>query len=295
MERKRKSEERQEITIEERIGNAKLTPKDKTILDYMMDNQEFACFQTSNEIAEKLSVSPSSVVRLSAKLGYENFAQMKRALQEQVAQKRKKSPVNVEIPYEKIKQADNLTDRELVGAIRQNINNNLQQDMVSMDVSLYLRAAKVISKADRVFLVGFRACAGFADSLGVMMACIRPKVYTVSNNTPMIDFLVDLGEKDVVVAISYERYSSDTIFAVKMARKAGSKIISLTDSYASPIAEGAEAVIVSHVDNFSFNNSYVGLTMSMEILIGLMSKYNKSLNEQRLIKMEEYLRETGQY
>lgn len=294
MERKRKSEE-QDITIEERVSNAKLTQKDKTVLDYMMSNQEFACFQTSNEIAEKLSVSPSSVVRLSSKLGYENFAQMKRVLQEQVAGKRKKSPESREIPYEKIKQADKLTDRELVEAIRQNISGNLQKDLVSMDVSRYLKAAKVISEAERVFVVGYRACAGFASSMGVMMECIRPKVYIVSNNVPMIDFLVDIGPSDVVVAISYERYSSDTIFAVKMAYKAGSRVVSLTDSYASPIAEGAEVVIVNRVDNFNFHNSYVGLTMSMEILIGLLSKYNKSLNEQRLIKMEEFLKETGQY
>lgn len=283
------------LTIEERISNGRLTKKDEIILDYIIKNQEFACFQTSNEIAAHLGVSPSSVVRLSSKLGYENFAQMKRVFQELVAEKRKKGTDTPEIPYERIKQADKLSDRELITAVRQNIRKNMEQDTQSIDSNKYLEAAKVISEADRVFLVGFRACAGFATSMSVILSCIRSNVYSVSNNPPMIDFLVDIGKKDAIVAISYERYSSDTIFAVQMAKRAGCKIVSLTDSYISPIAKGANVVIVNRVDNLSFYNSYAGLVTTMEILSALVSKYNKTENEERLIKMEEYLMETGQY
>lgn len=283
------------LSIEAGISRGNLTKKDKIVLDYMIKNQEFACFQTSNEIAAHLGVSPSSVVRLSSKLGYDSFAQLKRGFQELVAEKRKKGTDTQEIPYERIKQTDKLTDRELITAIRQNIRNNMDKDTDSIDTEKYLEAAKVISQADRVFIAGFRACAGFASSMAVMLSCIRPNVYSVSNNPPIIDFLVDLGERDAVVAISYERYSSDAIFAVEMAEKAGSRIVSLTDSYISPIAKSADVVIVNRVDNLSFYNSYVGLVTTMEILAGLASKYNKSQNEQRLIKMEEYLMKTGQY
>ena len=54
-------------------------------------------------------------------------------------------------------------------------------------------------------------------------------------------------------------------------------------------------MILNSTDNLSFYNSYTALVMSMEVLTGLVSKKNKTQNEERLKKMEEYLRETGQY
>lgn len=49
-------------------GEAKLTPKDKIVLDYILRNRAKACFMTSSEIAQILGISPSSVVRVSSKL-----------------------------------------------------------------------------------------------------------------------------------------------------------------------------------------------------------------------------------
>lgn len=280
--------------IAARIADSKLSPNDKIVLDYILKNKETSCFQTAAEIADILDVSPSSVVRVSAKLGYESFSIFKRALQEELAEHRKKLDPDP-IPYEKIKNIDNLTEEELIEVMKRNALKNLERDQTTADYVSYRKAAKIILEADRVFIVGFRACAGFASAFGVMLGCVRPGVYVVPGSQPMVDFLVDLTKKDVVIALSYERYSSDTVFAVNMARKAGSHIVALTDKYTSPICPGAEAVILNSTENISFYNSYVGVTMSMEILVGLVSRSNKRQNQERLMKMEEYLRETGQY
>lgn len=55
------------------------------------------------------------------------------------------------------------------------------------------------------------------------------------------------------------------------------------------------AVILNATDNLAFYNSYVSLTMSIEVLVGLVSRKNVEQNKERLMRMEEYLRETGQY
>ena len=59
--------------IEERISGAKLTARDRKVLDYMMKNKETACFMAAAEIAELLEVSASCVVRLSGKLGFPTY------------------------------------------------------------------------------------------------------------------------------------------------------------------------------------------------------------------------------
>lgn len=280
--------------VESRILGAKLTPKDKIILEYILNNRETSCFFTAAEIARALGVSPSSVVRSSAKLGYESFSLFKRALQEELAEDRMQK-MKEPIPYEKIKNYSDLSEEDLISIMKGNALRNLECDQATADYAGYKKASALISQAERVFIVGFRACAGFASSFGVMLSLVRPAVYVVSGSQPMIDLLVDLSEKDVVIGLSYERYSSDTVFAVNMAKRLGSHIIALTDKYTSPICPGADAVILNSTENVSFYNSYVSLVMTMEVLVGLVSRKNKEQNEERLIKMEEYLRETGQY
>lgn len=198
-------------------------------------------------------------------------------------------------PYEKIENYTNLSEEELICHIKANALKNIEADQTTLDYSSYRKAADLIYRAKRVFIVGFRSCYGFASSFSIMLSCVRPSVYLVSVAQPLVDFLVDMTDEDVLIALSYDRYSSDTIFAVNMAKKSGTHIISLTDKYTSPLCDGADAVILNATDNLAFYNSYVSLTMSIEVLVGLVSRKNKDQNRERLMMMEEYLKETGQY
>lgn len=279
--------------IKSRIAETKLTAKDRLVLDYILKNQEKACFMTSAELAGILGISASSVVRVSAKLGFNSFTNFKRILQEELAEERCKD--RKQIPYERIKNYTDMSEEELIAAIKENALRNIEKDQTTADYNNYRKAADLIGKAPRVFIAGFRACSGFSLSFGVMLGCVRSGVYVVEGSRPLVDTLVDLTPEDAVIVMSYERYSSETVFAAKMAREAGSHIVALTDKYTSPLCASAEAVILSTTDGLSFYNSYTAIVMAMEVLTGLVSKMNKKQNEDRLMKMEEYLRETGQY
>lgn len=284
------------LSIDARIAAARLTPRDRKALDYIIKNRKTACFETAAQIAGQAGVSPSSVARSSLRLGFDSFGAFKRQLQAELQRELEGGAAGRRpIPYEKIGNCEGLTDAELIRAVRENARRNIEADQNPGDYEKYARAADILSGADRVFIVGFRACAGFAYSLSVMLSCVRPGVYAVNGAFPTVDSLVDLTKRDAVVPISYERYSSDTVFAAAMARKAGSRIIAVTDSVASPLCQGAEVILLNSTENLSFYNSYVSLAMSMEVLAALVSRRNRAQNEERLKKMEEFLTETGQY
>ena len=172
---------------------------------------------------------------------------------------------------------------------------NIESDQTTADYVNYRKAAKLITEADRVLLWDSGLVPVLhPHSASCWAVCVRG-LMSVNGSRPLVDSLVDLTKNDTVIGLSYERYSSDTVFALSIAKKAGSHIVALTDKYTSPLCSGAEAVILNSTENLSFYNSYTTLVMAMEVLLGLVSKKNKSQNEERLIKMEEYLRETGQY
>jgi DNA-binding MurR/RpiR family transcriptional regulator len=279
--------------LEARAAAAKLTASDKKVLDFILRDRRKACFMTSNEIATQLDISPSSVVRLSKKLGCDSFAAFRRELQLEVAGL--DQSVTKLVPHERISRCENVPDGTLLAAYMENTIAQLQSGAAPENDKKIAEAADLITKAKRVFIVGFRSCWGYAAAMGVMFSCVRPGVYAVGNNGPLVDALVDLTRSDVMIAISFARYSSDTAFAAQMARAAGCKIIAMTDSYAAPIARGAAKVIISDCGNLGSFDSYVGLLANMEKILMLVSKRNKKTNEERLKKMDTYLEKTGQY
>ena len=280
-------------TIEEHAKTAALAPGDKTVLDFILGNRRETCLMTSGEIAARLGVSPSRVVRLSGKLKYDNFASFRRALQEEVVSAR--PAADAKLPLDRIKQYEKLSDAEILAAYSANLDQNIKRDQTESNDGKIIAAAEMVSQARRVCVAGFRACSGFAASIGVMLTCVRPDVFVVGENGPLVDSLIDLGKNDVMLAVSFERYSSSAAFAVQMAHDAGCRVIALTDSYAAPVAKGAEEVIVCSSGNMSFFDSYVSFLINMEKILLLVSKRNKEANEARLLRMESYLQKNGQY
>ena len=90
-------------TLEARIAAARLTPRDRAVLDYIVKNKKEACFETAAQIAKKAGVSASAAVRVSGRLGFESFAQFKRALQAELKRELEGGMKVRPIPYEKIK------------------------------------------------------------------------------------------------------------------------------------------------------------------------------------------------
>ncbi|MDO5116665.1 MAG: MurR/RpiR family transcriptional regulator [Synergistaceae bacterium] len=279
--------------IEERAAAAKLTENDKRVLDFITANRRSACYLTSNEIAARLGASPSSVVRLSKKLGFESFAAFRRLMQEEAAQAQPFEAAPV--PHEKIKEYENLPDGEIISIYTNNVLKNICEDTNEENGRKIIEAADLISRARRVYVVGFRTCAGFAATVGVMLTCVRPDVIVVGDGRPLIDTLIDMTPEDAMIAISFARYSSDAAFAAAMAGDAGCPVIAMTDSYAAPIAKNAAQVIISSAGNMGFFDSYVSFLANMEKILVLISKRNRPGNESRLVKMEKYLKETGRY
>jgi len=280
--------------IEEKLKEIKLTTKEKTVLEYLTTNEKHACFQSAEEISRQLNVSPSTVIRLSAKLGFDNFTKLKKHLQKNAVYSDSDDLIS-EIPYEKIKNYENLSDQDLLSAIYQNIDINIKKDQESGQAEKYSAAADLLSRAERVYVVGFRACYGLASTFGIMLSCIRANVIVVGQHQPVIDSLIDAGPKDAAVLLSFKRYSKETALASHIARDRGCPVIAITDSLLSPISENASVLLINKVDNFTFHNSYVSTMMNLELLAGLVSKRNHSENLERLMRMEQYLDQTNQY
>ncbi len=281
------------MILEERAAAAAgLTEGDKKALDFIVANKKSACFLSSYEIAARIGTSPSTVVRLSKKLGYGSFAAFRRALQAEVAgaegptlaaRSAKRLPMNAEGDFAALAiYTENLSETMAAGATPENDRRIVE-------------AAEIVAAARNVYIMGFRACAGFAAAAAVQLSCLRAGVMTPGECRPLVDQLIDLSPEDAMIVISFARYSSDALLAAQMARDAGCPVIAMTDSFAAPSARGAAKVILSRSGGAGYLDSNIGYLANMEKLLLLVARRLEKQTEERRERLEKYLQRTGRF
>lgn len=91
-----------ENQLQKLIISAQLTPKEKEVADYVLENLQKCCFMTSTELAGVLNVSYSSVIRLTKTLGFTGYPDFQNFLRESYAEQSRDVDAGILIPAERI-------------------------------------------------------------------------------------------------------------------------------------------------------------------------------------------------
>ena len=116
-----------------------------------------------------------------------------------------------------------------------------------------------------------------------------------TSGSEVFENIMQIGPEDVLIAVSFPRYSKRVIKAVEFASKAGANVISITDRDASPIAEYADQLLMAKSDMASFVDSLVAPLSLVNAIIASVSLLRKDEVEQRLRKLEEIWEEYEVY
>ena len=140
----------------------------------------------------------------------------------------------------------------------------------------------------------WRSAAAIATFLGFYFNLIFDNVVMITANTPseVFESLLRVGEEDVIIGVSFPRYSSRAVQAVSFARDRGATTIAITDSEASPLAQISQYTLKARSDMASFVDSLVApLSLVNALLVEVSRKKNEDLSKtfQTLEKIwEEY-------
>ena len=116
----------------------------------------------------------------------------------------------------------------------ENINNLFE----SIDEKKIKKFTKYIIPADNKIIIGKRNYFSTAHFLFFKLKKIFSHVNLVTDfDGNMYDNLIEIGPKDLIIAISFPRYFINTINFCEYAKKKKTKIISITDSEISPLFE----------------------------------------------------------
>ena len=262
----------------------------KRIAAFILDSYDKAAFMTASRLGKKVGVSESTVVRFAAELGYDGYPDMQKSLQKMI-RNRLTSVQRIEVTN------DRIGDQDLVSMVLQSDMEKIRLTLEELDRDAFDHAVKAIVSAKRIYIIGVRSSAAIASFLGFYFNLIFDNVVNVTAGTAseMFEHLLRVGEDDVVIGVSFPRYSSRTVKAMKFAYDRGATVIALTDSLAAPIARNATHTLIAMSDMVSLVDSLVAPLSVVNALIVACSYRKEEAISKTFANLEEIWDEYGVY
>ena len=247
----------------------------KQIGRYMLEHYDKAAFMTASKLGSIVCVSESTVVRFANELGFEGYPELQRSLQELIRTKLT-SVQRIEIANDRIADG-NVLDKILTSDI-----DKIRTTMERIDRAAFDRAVDLIVNADHIDISGMRSAALLSGFMGYYFSLMFPNVHTVSttSSSEMFEQLFRIRKGDVLIGVSFPRYSKRIINAMDYARSHGAETIAVTDSEQSPIAPDASCLLLARSDMASFVDSYVApLSVINALIVAVSMKKQKEVSE----------------
>ena len=254
------------VRIEEKYTS--MSKSHKAIAGFIKEHYDQAVFMTAAKLGEELSISESTVVRFASGLGYEGYPEFQKALADWV--KNKLSNVQkMDVKYA------NHSQSEILTSVLEADIEKLQDTIGNLDADAFETAVNVILGAENVYIIGLRSCAPLAEFLQFYLNMIRGNV-TLLNSTSVsetFEQMIRISDKDVMIGISFPRYSMRTLKAMEFANDRNAKVISLTDSIHSPMCLYSSCNLLARSDMVSIVDSLVApLSVINALVVALCLK-----------------------
>ena len=252
--------------IEEKYS--KFSQGQKKLADYIREAYDKAAFMTAARMGEEVGVSESTVVRFATSLGYSGYPAFQKALEELVRTKLN-SIQRMEVTYGRISQGEILT------SVLQADIEKIKLTMANIDHGAFEQAVDMLLNAKRIYVIGIRSCAPLASFLSQDLNLVCENVTAVNSNSSseIFEQLIRIGKEDVIVGISFPRYSMRTLKALEFASNRNAKVITLTDSVHSPMTLYSACNLIARSDMASIVDSLVApLSVVNALVVALCMK-----------------------
>ncbi len=234
----------------------------KKIAEYIMERYDKAAFMTASKLGTIVGVSESTVVRFATELGFEGYPELQRALKEYTSNK-----------LTTVQRIDVMNDQLSGNDVYEKVLNmdidKIRKTLEEGDRDEFYRTVDTLCNAKNIYVIGARSAAVLARFLSFYfnMMFDNVKLVHTTSTSEMFEQILNIGEKDIMIGISFPRYSTHTVKAFRYAHEQGAKVIAITDSMASPLAEYADNILLARSDMVSFADSLVAPMSVINALI----------------------------
>ena len=263
--------------LSNRINDAysKLSKGQKRLATYITDNYDKAVFLTAAKLGEVVGVSESTVVRFATHLGYKGYPEFQSALEELVRNKLN-SIQRMEVTYGRISQS------KILETVLKSDADKIHSTLEKIDQNAFELAVDTILHAKHIYIIGIRSCAPLASFMAFYFTLMFPNVHLIqtSSSSEIFEQMVRIGKEDVIIGISFPRYSMRTLKAMEFASDRNAKVIAITDSVNSPMNLYSSCNLLARSDMVSIVDSLVApLSLVNALIVAVASRKKEDVSE----------------
>lgn len=246
----------------------KMSKGQKKLASYITSNYDAAVFLTAAKLGAMVGVSESTTVRFATLLGYEGFPEFHRAL-EDVVRDKLHSVQRIEIS------ASKMTKTQVLETVMLSDAEKIKLTLDTISKSAFDEAVESLITARCIYVVGIRTCTPLAGFLGFYLNLIFEDVTVITTNSAseIFEQMINIREEDVLIGISFPRYSMRTLKAMEFANDRNAKVISITDDKNSPLNLYSSCNLLARSDMATVVDSLVApLSVINALVVSLCMK-----------------------
>ncbi len=264
--------------------------RQKLIATYILENYDKAAYMTAAVLSETIGVSESTVVRFASEIGFDGYPQMQRRLR-QLTVTQSNSLKRMEIA------SRHLDDENILSSVLKSDVRMIEHTLEEIDKQQFDSAVNAILNAKNIYITGIRSAASLANFTDFYFRLMfdNTKLISSADASDMFEQAMHINENDVIIGMSFPRYSKNIIKLLEYASKRGATVIGITDSVTSPIVRIANYSLTARSDINSFVDSLVAPFSVVNALIAALGMKQMEYIKKNFEDLENIWEEYGVY
>ena len=267
-----------------------LSKGQKKIATYIEEHYDAAAFMTAARLGEVVGVSESTVVRFAAQIGYNGYPYLQKAMQEMIRDKLN-SIQRIEVTTGRI------GDGDVVETVLNQDIDKIKRTIEEVSREDFAAAVDAIINAEHIYIFGVKSASYIAEFFGYYLDLLFGNVtmLTSTSKTTTYEKLFRITGRDVMIGISFPRYSTMAVDAMSFARDRGAEVIAVTDSMISPLVANADSVLLARSDIASVVDTLVApLSLINALLVAVVIRCKDRIID-TLTSLEQVWKEQNIY
>ncbi|WP_082235703.1 MurR/RpiR family transcriptional regulator [Halobacillus massiliensis] len=252
------------------------------VANYILENRSTSPFFTVGKMAEQSGVSDATVFRFATALGLSGYNELQQHMQN--------SMQNQLTAQERMKMSNeiyHMEDRKGVYEIFQDDIANIQSSFEKLDMASFEKSVQMILEARKIYIVANRSARSLAIFFHYYLHLILEDVELISTTDEAAEKFLNTTAQDVVIGLSFSRYSKKTIDIFSLAKEKNIQTIAITDNSFSPLLPYADTGLTVSTQMPSFIDSFTAPLSLINALINYVGRAKKDELTERLEQLEE--------
>ncbi|MFJ9461754.1 MurR/RpiR family transcriptional regulator [Viridibacillus arvi] len=254
----------------------------KMVAKYFLANPEAFAMNSGVQVGQEINVSETTVIRFCHALGYSGYSALQKDVQEQLLNK--KSSL---FEFHYMKNSTEM-DQEFSKKMMVKDAEVILQTAEKLNGEDFTKAVDHLAQSERVLVSGVRSSHAMAQWFSFTLDLMRGNVRLFRPDTDDIMLRIsEMNEGSTFVAFSFHRYTLETIYMAKEAKRQGAFVIGITDSEVAPIREHADILFTVQLPIKSTLDVAPAVFSLMNAIVGAVAVKNSEQFAKRTKVYEE--------